>query len=1413
MRIITTIMLLAAISSSVLAYETLSGADTNLCVNAPVLPYDIAFPNDWLSVIEEIFIIPPPVGYAGAGNRLCMKVDGEGGSYRMYTLDEAHTDGYTCTKVDGDSRTEIPRSALTHGDRFLEGDPCVLVDGDTIILTGVVANNATQDWDPVIDIYESSMVPANGEEFDFSWKASYDPSAVDPDFDYYMVGGQVYKEGANYVLTFAGYRVPEGKDADWPPYENEIQTIFYQVAHKDVSGNYVWDGYPRMINAYVDRNSLNGNELGTKTVVQSGPRTQQAWSAPVGGQINGIHLNGDIFEFDGERWFYWVWFEGGNHVASARLRDDFTFADPNPNKLTWHTPLNVVQNSNPVMGEQEVNENATVFKRNGKYYFIFTHGHVASSYGMSYIVGNSFEEIARGVGAEHQLYECYPDRGDDNTAPTHGRREAGGSGRAIEKSNGDLFMFYGISTFDRTGGYLGRKIYYSKLAFNPDGTIVPLKEKPANGAPNPADPLYSDSDAADLLVGQPSGLLAYEHNGATYMPVGGLPQNAVDVAIVPGGMHVVTAAGLTYYSYDSTSGKFTEGGSYSWGTDTATAVAVAADGTLFVGGSNGFGHFTYSGGVYSSDAWFNNSTKDIVVDSNGHIHVAQTDGLSGWTYAAGSGLSLTAWNAEWKGGSVIAIDSNDVLHVSKSDGIGDVIYNGSSYTFGGHWSDGAGITDIAIDEVNGQVWVTQGDGVQVVNQSTYALLGWSAQAGGFNAVEVDSAGQVHLGKADGMGSYGISGASVVWDGASWLDAASGVHLIAEAVLFDSLNPGTIGNSQILYEIETPAAFTSETDATGNGAVSYQWQQALSAGGPWSDISGATGTTYAFPSQNGAYPTNTTLYARRRATDSFEMDYSNGVTLEVLKVLSADAYPLVAATGDGVGSVGYDSTGSQLPAKYTVGPANTVHPDGVDVVAVPGGVHVVSSTGLTYYDYDIASGTFSEGGSYAVKGAMTSVARAADGSLFAGGTNGFGHFTYSGGAYASDAWYPSSNTKDIAIDSNGHIHVAQTDGLSGWTYASGSGLTLTAWLDGGNWHDFGAVAVDSSGLIHVGKYDGMASLNYTGSAYSYAGNWADSGAVNDIELDEANGRIWVGHGNGVGVWALADYASIASHNYGDIRDVLIDSGGHVHLGRSTGIMGAVISGSDVVLDGEFPVAAGIQALVEALVPLIPGSIGNSQILYEDEDPAPFTSTAGATGNGPIAYQWQYKIESGGTWADLDGATATTYDAPRMYQWFTVDTELFVKRKAMDGYGVEYSNEASLLIKKLVFSNWAEKNGLVVPDDAPDADPDGDDMVNLAEYALGGDPNVDDAASFLPTSGVSDAGASNVVEYIYRRRRDRGNLGLAYSLNASTNLLSLWLEIGALCETGSEVIDETFESVTNSIPFDAAEGFIQLEISKE
>ncbi len=60
---------------------------------------------------------------------------------------------------------------------------------------------------------------------------------------------------------------------------------------------------------------------------------------------------------------------------------------------------------------------------------------------------------------------------------------------------------------------------------------------------------------------------------------------------------------------------------------------------------------------------------------------------------------------------------------------------------------------------------------------------------------------------------------------------------------------------------------------------------------------------------------------------------------------------------------------------------------------------------------------------------------------------------------------------------------------------------------------------------------------------------------------------------------------------------------------------------------------------------PGSVGSNQTICNGGDPAAFTQTGAATGTGMLTYQWQSSTTNcGAGYADIAGATATTYDPP-------------------------------------------------------------------------------------------------------------------------------------------------------------------------
>jgi len=114
----------------------------------------------------------------------------------------------------------------------------------------------------------------------------------------------------------------------------------------------------------------------------------------------------------------------------------------------------------------------------------------------------------------------------------------------------------------------------------------------------------------------------------------------------------------------------------------------------------------------------------------------------------------------------------------------------------------------------------------------------------------------------------------------------------------------------------------------------------------------------------------------------------------------------------------------------------------------------------------------------------------------------------------------------------------------------------------------------------------------------------------------------------------------------------------------------------------------------------------------------------------------------------------------------------------------------------------------------ADPEGDGIGNLIEYALGGFPNLGNEQGILPRIGKLPEESFQGLEYIYRRRRDAAARGLTYTVEASTNLPSSVWSTGGVTETGTGIVDGDFVSVTNRISFEnSPAGFIRLKVGLE
>jgi len=111
-----------------------------------------------------------------------------------------------------------------------------------------------------------------------------------------------------------------------------------------------------------------------------------------------------------------------------------------------------------------------------------------------------------------------------------------------------------------------------------------------------------------------------------------------------------------------------------------------------------------------------------------------------------------------------------------------------------------------------------------------------------------------------------------------------------------------------------------------------------------------------------------------------------------------------------------------------------------------------------------------------------------------------------------------------------------------------------------------------------------------------------------------------------------------------------------------------------------------------------------------------------------------------------------------------------------------------------------------------DSDGDGLSNIAEFAIGGNPRSNDAASVLPEAEATQ----DQLTYIYQRRRDAASLGMEYGLSYKADIASTndWIYVGGAWETGTNAVDAEYEAITNEVDISAVgNAFLRLEITVE
>lgn len=394
----------------------------------------------------------------------------------------------------------------------------------------------------------------------------------------------------------------------------------------------------------------------------------------------------------------------------------------------------------------------------------------------------------------------------------------------------------------------------------------------------------------------------------------------------------------------------------------------------------------------------------------------------------------------------------------------------------------------------------------------------------------------------------------------------------------------------------------------------------------------------------------------------------------------------------------------------------------------------------------------------------------------------------------------------------------------WSWATGARLRMESWNVSG---DFGPASIDAVTIEATPKaipfffedtFDGTGALGDDWGSWQEGASGANPGQANGCYVFDNIGASWA-------------QAAVQTTNTVDIAST-VNAAARFHIkdysgsaawdGMAAGITSFIFAEYDPVLDSLYDTSIdGIILSVEHQ------SINGGSWPDAASDPRTWVQIKKTddTVLGVVVVQstndytmalimttntWEFGVEGAAYW--IDSGTTSGLHGYDLSTWADGACLRMESWNADGDWRPAKINSASIEVPPPYYEKWTLDNFLFGTNALRTVDVDIDGMINLFEYAIGGNPRVYDTV-VLPTAAVVEDTGTNWFEYVYNRRFDYVARGLDYDVILSSDLTSgSWSNIGTSAETGSAMINSFMETVTNRIHTTEDVKFSRLEITE-